>query len=303
MNIDTNNSIVYQINSDFFNQNNLQVFVKRDDLIHPIISGNKWRKLKYNIHSAINEGKKGILTFGGAYSNHLHATAYACKMFSLKSLAFVRGEELNYFSNTTLMECNSFGMELIFLNRKDYSLLKNDEKNVFFKKYLNDYYYVPEGGANIFGIEGAREIIKELDFTPDFVFCAQGTSTTSCGILLELPLESSIIVVPVLKGYFSLNELNVLLQKYGLNKNEIDIKLNQVNVLDQYHFGGYGKHNSELISFIQFCKNELNIPLDHVYTAKVFYALYKECLKKEYKNKKILFVHTGGLQGSGFWKN
>jgi 1-aminocyclopropane-1-carboxylate deaminase len=267
------------------NKQKVDLFARRDDLIHPEISGNKLRKLKFNLLEAKKLNAARIITFGGAYSNHLLATAAAGALLQIPTVGIVRGEELNPTSNPVLQRCTELGMELVFVTRSKYKETKhfsglleiNGEK----------LFYVPEGGANNLAITGAQEIIEGL---PEFdVYCiAQGTSTTSIGLLLSLPKNAELWVVPVLKGFESKNEM---LKLYP----DIDSKLHQVKVLDEHHFGGYGKSSLELDRFISEFNRINEMQTEFVYTGKALFALQEEIKTRNMENKKVLFVHTGGL--------
>jgi 1-aminocyclopropane-1-carboxylate deaminase len=283
-----NNSYLHEFNIPNLNDSNLELFVKRDDLIHKDFSGNKLRKLKYNLKACLENNCEGILTFGGAYSNHLLASASACHYFGIKSIGVVRGEELTATSNKLLERCNNLGMELIFNSRSNFDEMKKITGCTNFNS--KEYWVVPEGGANQEGIEGCREIISNSNF--DYVVVAQGTSTTSVGILLELTDFQKIIVVPVLKGYDSIGEMKKLLPDDRL----FDRLSTKIIVLDQFHFGGYAKTTEDLKQFVNEF-NEFNpFKIEPIYTGKVIFAL-SQWLKSEelIKNKKVLFVHTGGL--------
>lgn len=301
---DCSKSVLQKIELDLFRQKNVEVFVKRDDLIHEFVSGNKWRKLKYNIAQAQQNKAEGVFTFGGAFSNHLVATASACKEFALKSIAFVRGEELNSNSNESLKQCESFGMKLIFLDRMTYSM-RNDYE--FLKELKSDYpnfYAVAEGGANYFGIIGCQEIWNEIPIEIDHFFLAQGTSTTSCGLLIGNSKNAKIHVVPALKGYNSKGEMKALLKLFTFDDSISEEYLENCIFHPDFHFGGYAKTTDELLDFIRFIYKETGIPLDHVYTAKAFFAMIKWIESEEnLAGKKIVFLHTGGLQASSFYKD
>jgi 1-aminocyclopropane-1-carboxylate deaminase len=292
----SNKSILQELKSDFLKQQGVQLFVKRDDLIDKAVSGNKWRKLKYNLEQCVHRKNEGVLTFGGAFSNHLLATAAACKKAGLKSIGIVRGEELNPDSNETLRACHDFGMELVFVTRELYRM-KEDQQ---FKSELHidypNFYLVPEGGANFYGMIGCQEILKEIEIDFDSLVVAQGTTTTSCGLLMGLKENQNMLVVPVLKGFSSVDEMKKMLD-FAFFDGEMSLDyLKKVQVLDAYHFGGYGKFNEELFHFIQTFYKEYGIPLDPIYTGKTMYALFDQIKKGKIQNSKILFIHTGGLQ-------
>jgi 1-aminocyclopropane-1-carboxylate deaminase len=263
-----------------------QVLVKRDDLIDPYISGNKWRKLKYILKEVEHQNKKHIVTFGGAYSNHLVATAAACSRSRLKSTAFVRGESL---TNEMLMLCRLFGMELIFTSREDYK-----QKRQLYEQHFgnnDDTYFVDEGGASLEAVLGCSEIIAELPPDIDHIFCAAGTGTTAAGLLkgiLDAGLKTQLHVIPVLKGGdFIANEIS----NYTGVSSQLTLHLD-------YHFGGYAKTTPELISYMKSFVAEEGILVDQVYTAKMFYALDDLLHKGFFKpDEKIVALHTGGLLG------
>ncbi|MFP5081939.1 1-aminocyclopropane-1-carboxylate deaminase/D-cysteine desulfhydrase [Pedobacter sp. JCM 36344] len=268
------------------NSSRNQILVKRDDLIDPFISGNKWRKLKYILKEAEHQDKKHIVTFGGAYSNHLVATAAACSRSRFKSTAFVRGESLN---NEMLMICRLFGMELIFTDRESYR-----QKKTLYEQYFGgdpDTYFVDEGGASYEAILGCAEIIQELPEDIDHIFCAAGTGTTAAGLLkgiYDAGLSTQLHVVPVLKGGGFIGE--EIIKYTGLDT--------QLTLHLDYHFGGYAKTTSELITFMKAFTAEEGILIDQVYTAKMFYAIDDLVKKGWFKpEEKIVALHTGGLLG------
>lgn len=294
---ETKKSILQKIEITSLNKRSIELFVKRDDLIDDFVSGNKWRKLKYNVAYAKQIKKEGILTFGGAYSNHLVATAAACQKAGLHSIGIVRGEELNAYSNETLKKCVQFGMELKFISREEYHL-RNDR--IYHEELTIDFpnfHIVTEGGSNYYGMIGCQEILQETPNDFDHIFVAQGTTTTSAGIALGLSDKSKLHVVPVLKGFDAIEEMRNLYLKSGIEQKMIEEILFQTDVLGDYHFGGYGKYTSELLDFMEKIFQETGIPLDPVYTGKVFFALIDWVERTNVCNSKILFIHTGGIQG------
>ena len=259
------------------NLNGIEVSVLRLDLIHPQISGNKWFKLKYNLEEAKKQGLDTILTFGGAFSNHIHATAFACKQFGFKSIGVIRGEKESE-TNFTLSEAKNYGMQLHFVSREDYRKKTQNDFIDGLKKMFGEFYLVPEGGDNELGQKGCEEIIPEgNDF--DFIFCACGTATTFKGIRNSLKPNQKLVGISVLKGEGSVNS--------------------EENILSDYHFGGYAKHTNELLDFKNLFEQETNIPLDYVYTSKLFFAVKDMISKNKIPNgKKVLIIHSGGLQGN-----
>ncbi|MBB6239313.1 1-aminocyclopropane-1-carboxylate deaminase [Pedobacter sp. AK013] len=264
--------------------NNL--FVKRDDLIDPYISGNKWRKLKYILAKAKADCKTHLVTFGGAYSNHLVATAAAASRSGLAATAFVRGEEVK---NEMLLLCSLFGMELIFTNRESY----RDKQQLFDQYFASDAqaYFINEGGASIEATIGCAEVIEELVEPYDHIFCAAGTGTTAAGLLKGIQqygLNTKLHIIPVLKGATFIKEE---ITKYTPISDHLELHLD-------YHFGGYAKTTPELISFIKSFTAKTGLLLDPVYTAKMFYAI--QDLQQQGiigTEEKILAIHTGGLMG------
>lgn len=267
--------------------NNLaQIWVKRDDLIDPYISGNKWRKLKYILADVVSKQKSHLVTFGGAYSNHLVATAAVASRNGLKATAFVRGEEV---MNEMLTLCNLFGMNLIFVNREDYR-----QKELLFNQYFNtdsEAYFIDEGGASEAAVNGCAEIIDELPENYDYIFCAAGTGTTGAGLLNGINkanLATELHLIQVLKG------MDFITNEVGLYNRD----LSKLYVHTDYHFGGYAKTTAELIKFIKDFTANSGVLIDPVYTAKMFFAI-DDLLNKGYlkKESKILAIHTGGLLG------
>jgi 1-aminocyclopropane-1-carboxylate deaminase len=262
------------------------IWVKRDDLIDPYISGNKWRKLKYILQAALLKNKNHLVTFGGAYSNHLVATAAAASRSNFKTTAFVRGEAVE---NEMLLLCKLFGMTLIFVDRESYI----NKQQLFDDNFGNDKhaYFIDEGGASAEAVIGCAEVIAELPEHFDHIFCAAGTGTTAAGLLKGINkqmLNTKLHVIPVLKGgEFIKTEIS----KYETN-------LKQLQLHTDYHFGGYAKTTPELLGFIKTFIAQTGILIDPVYTAKMFYAI-NDLAHKNYfeKDAKILAIHTGGLLG------
>lgn len=293
---DTKRSVLEELNHPLFVQHDVRVLVKRDDLIDDDVSGNKWRKLKYNLLQMDSLGKKGVLTFGGAYSNHLVATASAANKAGVRSVGIVRGNELNTESNDTLKRCAELGMQMAFVSRQEYSEKNDSEYLSVLKTVHSDLYIVPEGGANFYGMIGCQEIVKEIDEEFDAVFIAQGTTTTSCGVLSAMK-DQKLYVVPVLKGFDSLAEMKILFSRSGFDEGFQELLFSKCQVLDEYHFGGYGKYTAELLDFIRKVHVDTGLKLDPIYTGKTFYALMDQVSKGYLDGKTVVFIHTGGLQG------
>ena len=275
------------------NDLNCNLFIKRDDLIHKEISGNKIRKLKYNLQFCIDHSLSGIVTYGGAYSNHLLASAAAANLAGIKIIGRVRGNELNPESNEVLKRCDELGMCLEFLDRTNFSKIKN--QNGVVEIDGSSFLSIPEGGSNQNGVEGCKEIISELDEEFDYYCIAQGTTTTSIGVAQKIPKNAKLIVVPVLKGFDSELEMSSIIGTKEFQKFQ-----NQLIVLNDYHFGGYAKSNDILNQFVTDFNNQNSFELEPIYTGKAMFALLDFLKSKNILNKKVLFVHTGGLSK---WKN
>ena len=265
-----------------------QLWLKPEYEIHPEVSGNKFRKLKYNLEAAIREGFEGVLTFGGAFSNHIAATAAAGKLLNISTVGIIRGEELakDIDLNTTLSYAKASGMDLEFISRAAY----RNKNEVSFLKSLNikypNFYIIPEGGTNARAVRGCSEILTEKDRDFDVICCAVGTGGTISGLINSSLPHQKIIGFPALKGAF----LNEDIRKFAQHSNW--------ELCPDYSFGGYAKVNQELIQFINQFKNDFGIPLDPVYTAKMMFGI-DDLVKKGFfsRSTKILAIHTGGLQG------
>ena len=271
------------------NNKDLELFVKRDDLIHNYISGNKIRKLNQNIFSFYKNKCKKLVTYGGAFSNHLLATASMCYELGIPCIGIVRGEELNAKSNFILSKCDSLGMKLEFVSRTNFSEQKKIS-GLLVKDGIPTW-FIPEGGANLEGIEGCKEIVSENEEIFDYYVVAQGTTTTSIGIALALPHSAKIIVVPVLKGFNSKSEMKSVLNNVDL----WNVIKDKIIVLDDFHFGGYAKSTNELRDFISEINQINEMQIEEVYTGKALYALKNYLENNFVKNKKVLFIHTGGI--------
>lgn len=265
-----------------------QVFIKPDYLNHPFISGNKYRKLKYNILEAQQFQKTRLLTFGGAYSNHIAAVAAAGTEFGFKTIGVIRGEELvaKVADNPTLSFAKKQGMHFHFVSRESYRLKATNDFIESLKSKFGDFYLIPEGGTNTLAIKGCEEILTENDKNFDFICCSVGTGGTISGIINSSGTSQNILGFPALKGEFLKEEIS----KFANNPNW--------DLISDYHFGGYAKINTKLISFINEFKAQYGLPLDPVYTGKMMYGVF-DLMRQGYfpKGAKILAIHTGGLQG------
>lgn len=256
----------------------------RLDLIHPEISGNKWFKLKYNLEEANHQKKDTIITFGGAFSNHIAATAAICKLAGLKCIGMIRGDEA-HSDNPTLNAAKETGMQLQFVSREDYRKKTEDAYLRNIQRQYPNSYIIPEGGNNELGQKGCTEILNEMTDPYEIIFCAFGTGTTFKGIQQSLKPHQQLVGINVLKF-------------------EAKPEHENTEILNNYHFGGYAKHNAHLLDFKNWFESEFQIPLDYVYTAKLFYAVFDLLKNKKIDvSKKILIIHSGGLQGNIGYEN
>jgi 1-aminocyclopropane-1-carboxylate deaminase len=277
-----------EVDLSILNNKQITLVVKREDLIHPFISGNKYRKLKYNILEAKQRGLDTILTFGGAYSNHIAATAYAGNLFGIKTIGVIRGEELsrNWMLNPTLAQAHRHGMYFRFISREAYRCKSESSFLELLNKDLGPYYMIPEGGTNLLAVKGCEEILTPQDKDFDVLCSSVGTGGTLAGIINSSLHYQSIIGFPSLKGDFLKKDIRNFTAKENWEINT------------DYHFGGYAKVSEALIEFINYFKEKTNIPTDPVYTGKLLYGIL-DLVKNDYfkPGTKILAIHSGGLQG------
>ncbi|BDB51738.1 1-aminocyclopropane-1-carboxylate deaminase/D-cysteine desulfhydrase [Flavobacterium ammonificans] len=268
--------------------NGISLVMKREDLIHPFVSGNKFRKLKYNLLQANTENQSTLLTFGGAYSNHIAAVAYAGKENGFQTIGIIRGDELadKIASNPTLKFAQECGMQFEFVSREDYRLKTDAAFLAQLENKFGSFYLIPEGGTNALAIKGCEEILTQEDGIFDYVACAIGTGGTISGIINSALPHQKILGFPALKGDFLQDEIRNFVQ----NENW--------ELITDYHFGGYGKVNTDLVDFINRFLEKTKIPLDPVYTGKMVFGIV-DLIEKNYfpENATILLIHTGGIQG------
>ena len=291
--LETKNSRIQQVHFSEIADKKVSLFIKREDELHPFISGNKYRKLKYNIEEALKQNKTTLLTFGGAYSNHIAATAAAGFEYKFKTIGIIRGDELAQNlneilqNNPTLKFASGHQMRLHFVSRSSY---RNKTSKTFIdslKKMFGDFYLVPEGGTNVLAVQGCEEILTNEDEKFNYICCAVGTGGTISGLINSAKKHQKVIGFPALKGDFLVDEIKPFVKG---NTNW--------NLQTDYHFGGYGKYTPELIRFINEFKEQTNIPLDPIYTGKLLYGIIDLVSKDEFPvNSKVLAIHTGGLQG------
>jgi 1-aminocyclopropane-1-carboxylate deaminase/D-cysteine desulfhydrase-like pyridoxal-dependent ACC family enzyme len=283
---------VEELQDELFVQKQVSVSVLRLDKIHPLVSGNKLFKLHYFLEEAANTCSKTILTFGGAWSNHLAATAYTCKILKLKSIGIVRGEKPAMLSST-LQQCILDGMTLKFITRQEYAKKESPGFINALKTEFQDCLIIPEGGYHWQGARGAAlimDLVKPNNYT--HICMATGTVTTLAGVLMNAKPQQTVVGFPVLKG---LSDIRTRISK--LTKSEAASK--NLLIFDNYHFGGYAKKTDLLIQFMNDCRQRYLLPLDFVYTAKMLFGVI-DCIKNDTftKGSKILCLHTGGLQGN-----
>lgn len=269
------------IDLDWTRKAQIALYIKRDDLIHPIISGNKWRKLKGHLQAHFTDDYHTLCTFGGPYSNHLVAVAAAGAILQKKTIGYVRSYDSN-IQNPLLQLCKIYGMQIVITHPTAY----NQKTHTI---GLHDYQlFIPEGGAGLNGTIGIKDIVKELNQSYDHILVACGTGTTVAGLVMATEhLPTQIHGIQVLKGE------NYITQ-------EIKDKYNVANAFihEDYHFGGYAKTTNELLEFIKDFTSQTGILLDPIYTGKMMYAIRNLAQKRIFKpNEKVLAIHTGGLTG------
>ncbi|MDP2097182.1 MAG: pyridoxal-phosphate dependent enzyme [Methylobacter sp.] len=281
-------SILTKIDDPLLASQRIELWMKRDDLLHPVISGNKWRKLKYIIDHALSLSADTLVSMGGAYSNHLHALAYVGKVLGLKTIGLVRGEQPPMLT-PTLRDMQAWGMALKFVSRSDYRLLRHYKSWHDLPGLKPGQYWLPEGGAQRLALKGVAELVAEIDLRYDTICLPCGTGTTLAGIVEPAPEQVSVLGFAALKNAgFLAADVAALLPQCRNNW--------QINL--DYPFGGFAKTNTELTAFIEDFELKTRIPLEPVYTGKMMYALYDLIKKHHFKpGTRIITIHTGGLQG------
>ncbi len=308
----------------FTEQANINLFVQREDLLHPILSGNKWYKLKWNLVQARQLGYYTLLSFGGAYSNHIHALSAAGKLFGFKTIGVIRGDELadksDNLLNPTLADAKKNGMHLVYVSRAQYRNKENSELLDTLKLRFGDFYCIPEGGNNILGIKGCAEMARPVlekpnlvqefslgqrkEIWPDWICMASGTGCSIAGLVYGLTqqeqLRTKVLAVNVLKGAeYIESEIESQLSRL-IPDTALALRTRAQWLMNHdYHFGGYAKVRSELLDFMAWFSDQHRIALDQVYTGKLFYAVY-DLLKKGFfiPGTNVVLIHSGGLQGA-----
>lgn len=289
---DISNAVIETLNDELFLQKQVRLSVLRLDKIHPVVSGNKLFKLYYFLEEAAQSSHKTILSFGGAYSNHLAATAFACRALQLKSIGIVRGEQPAHLSHT-LQQCMNDGMQLKFITRQQFAEKENGAFTSSLQNEFGDCVIVPEGGYHPSGANGAA-LIMDIPGCRNYshICTATGTGTTLAGLLKAAAPSQTIVALPVLKGMTDIEERIAY-----LTGNKDPFK--NLQLLNDYHFGGYAKKTEALIQFMNKCWQQFHLPLDFVYTAKMLFGIIDR-IKDGYfpPGGNILCLHTGGLQGN-----
>lgn len=284
-------SILTQIHAPFLLNHGIELWLKRDDLLHPIISGNKWRKLKYNLNHALSLNKHTLVSMGGAYSNHLHALAFVGKQLNLKTKAFIRGERPAIL-NPTLQDLIAWDMQLEFVSRSTYRQLRSFKQHTDMQGLNQEDYWIPEGGATALALQGVAELITEIDCDYDVICTACGTATTLAGIIQATAETTQVLGFAALKGAdFLTADVNALLANHPARCKNWQI------ILD-YHCGGFAKTTPQLIEFIEDFESKHSIALEPIYTGKMLFGLYALIEQGYFKSgQRIIALHTGGLQG------
>ncbi len=276
------------IDLPFLHEKGVTLHIKREDTIHPLISGNKYRKLKYNLLEAKKQGHHTLLTFGGAFSNHIAAVACVGKEQGFKTIGIIRGEELenSWPNNPTLQLAHEQGMRFHFVSRSDYRCKNDDSFLEKLETRFGKFYLLPEGGTNDLAVKGCEEILTESDAQFDVVCCAVGTGGTMAGLINATTPYQNVVGFPALKGDFLKEDIAKFVQN------------DRWKLVSDYHFGGYAKADRDLVGFINQFRDETGIPLDPIYTGKMLFGIF-DLVKQDVfpKNTQILAIHTGGLQG------
>ncbi len=281
---------LYKVNDPFLDEKKVVLYIKREDLIHPYIFGNKWYKLKYNLVEAERQKKKTLLTFGGAYSNHIYATAAAGRIFNFKTIGIIRGEE-HLPLNPILSFAGENGMMLNYISRADYR--HKAEKDFIEKlhRVYGDFYLLPEGGSNYFAVKGCSEIPASIEVKYDYLAAAMGTGGTVAGLIAGASEDVKVLGFPVLKGARFL-EADTLRLLEGFSV----CQPFKFEMFFDYHFGGYAKSNKKLLSFIQEFESRTGFKPDWIYFAKMLYGIY-DLIGKGYfpENKTIVALNSAPL--------
>ena len=279
-------SINQEISLPILNKYNKKIYFKREDLIHPIISGNKFRKLKYNIKEALKINKTHLISFGGAYSNHLLALSYIGKLYGISTLGIIRGEELlKKKLNSTLQKCNDFGMKFVYVSREEYRKRNHIKYIDSLQKLYKDSFIIPEGGTNHLGVKGCEEILTKKDEDFDVICCPVGSGGTISGLINSKNKNQKVLGFSALKA----SGINNVISNFVNNNNW--------ELYDDVFFGGYSKVDNRLVSFINETYSSTGVLLDPIYNSKMLFRIINLILiDKWIYGDKILIINTGGLQ-------
>ncbi len=282
-----------ELNDESLEKAGVRLLIKREDQVHPIISGNKWHKLKYNLEAAKAQKYNTLLSFGGAYSNHIHALAGAGNAYGFNTIGIIRGESYNPL-NSTLQFAVDHGMRLHYLNRSDYRRKHESEIIDDLKERFGEFYLIPEGGSNALAVKGCKEIIADINIPFDVITSPCGTGGTLAGLIAGLKVKQKALGFAVLKGADFLQDDIAQLLQFANESNHDNWQIN----LD-YHFGGYAKIKPALLNFIDEFEAKHAIPLEPIYTGKMMYGLFDLIRQGEFsRSTAIVAIHTGGLQGN-----
>jgi 1-aminocyclopropane-1-carboxylate deaminase len=282
-------SILTKIDDGLLDEYQIELWLKRDDLLHPVISGNKWYKLKYILDHVLSSGMQAVVSMGGAYSNHLHTLAYAGHILGLTTVGIIRGEQPALL-NPALADMQNWGMILKFVSRSDYRHFRKLRYWQYLPGLLPEQYWLPEGGARMLALKGVAELVGQISIPYDTLCLPCGTGTTLAGIIGAVPPDKSVLGFSALKnaGFLS-GDIEFLAQT----------SVSNWSINSNYHFGGFAKIKPELISFIEEFTRKTSIPLEPVYSGKMMYGLCDLIKKRYFKpGQRIIALHTGGLQGN-----
>ena len=285
-------SVLEKIEEPFIKEQGIELWLKRDDLLHPVISGNKWRKLQYILQHALVLNTQKIISMGGAYSNHLHALAYVGNKLGIKTLGKIRGERPEVL-NPSLADMQKWGMDLEFVSRSEYRQLRTYKQHNDLPGIQHGEYWLPEGGALDLALQGVAELVDEIALDYDVLCVPCGTATTMAGLIGAAAENRQVLGFSALKGAgFLIDEVENFLKSRNSHDSDWFIHL-------QYHFGGFAKTSPDLLSFIQQFECTHSIKLEPVYTGKMLYGVY-DLIRQGYfkQGQKIIAIHTGGLQGN-----
>lgn len=277
---------IVEIQNPAASQAGIKLFIKREDLNHPSVSGNKWWKLKYNLEQAITTNAQTLLTFGGAYSNHIYATAAAARELKLNAIGIIRGEE-HTAVNSVIEFARGAGMQLHFVSREMYRKKNTDKFLLQLQKDFGNCYVIPEGGTNELAVKGVIEFAVSLRSTDfDYVCCPVGTGGTLAGLINGFKGETTVVGISVLKnGSFLKDEVL-----------QLGVENDNWTIRTEYDFGGYAKSTPWLSAFVNDFQQNYDIPIEPVYSGKLMAAIFDLTDKRFFKRgSRVLAIHTGGI--------